>query len=380
MRELKFHELSDLFPLMEGEEFDALVADIKVSGLREKIDLYQGKIVDGRNRYRALRQLGIEPDDKHFRKAIYAHTIGGEIAPHEQDNDDRVLAYIISKNIHRRHLTAEQKRDLIAKLVKAQPEKSDRQIAKQVKVDHKTVASVRAKQEATGEVSPVEKRVGADGKARKQPRKPAESDDCKTCRGRRKIHLASSGKVPCPECRADAFRKFVSDVMPKKDIEEFRERLVAKAGPDIAVASDDGKEWIDANGNRYPKSCGCPAGTLATRRPATGNDIDAPTSAEARKAEYAAEEDDQTTPQQQVQRINKLVRAGDAELVDSILQASKCALQLASIGLQAVTKMEAVGTPINQEIVEAVESASIVWARLANRLRAKLKLKDKRSS
>jgi hypothetical protein len=172
MSELQFHPLAALFPLMAGEEFDALVADIKANGLREKIDLYRGKIVDGRNRYLALQRLGIDPSaepSKYCRKAIYAHTTGGEIAPHEQDNDARVRAYIISKNIHRRHLTADQKRDLIAKVIAAQPEKSDRQIAKQVKVDHKTVGAVRKAKESTGEVSPVEKRTGADGRARKQP-------------------------------------------------------------------------------------------------------------------------------------------------------------------------------------------------------------------
>ena len=171
MTTLEFHPLSDLFPLMTGLEFDELVADIKTNGLREKIDLYQGKIIDGRNRYRALKQLGIDPsaDDKqYFRKAIYAHAVGGP-AGHEQSNDDRVRAYVISKNIHRRHLTAEQKRDLITKLLKADPEKSDREIGRLTKADNKTVASVRAEQERREEIPHVETRT--DTKGRKQPTK-----------------------------------------------------------------------------------------------------------------------------------------------------------------------------------------------------------------
>jgi hypothetical protein len=159
--ELEFHPIADLFPLMEGEEFDALVADIKAHGLREDIDLFEDKILDGRNRYRACLAAGVVP-----RCRVSTYRVHHDPA-----------AYVISRNIRRRHLTAEQKRDLIAKLLKAQPEKSDRQIAKQAKVDHHKVGKIRKEVEATGEVSPVEKRVGADGKARKQPAKkkqPAE--------------------------------------------------------------------------------------------------------------------------------------------------------------------------------------------------------------
>jgi hypothetical protein len=149
---LKFHPLADIFPLMEGAEFDALVADIKKNGHHARIVLKDGMILDGRNRYRACRKLGIEPS---FACEAYS----------DQIRDP--AAYVISANIHRRHLTAEQKRDLIAKLIKAQPEKSDRAIGKMAKADGKTVAAIRAKQEGRAEIPHIEKRT--DTKGRKQP-------------------------------------------------------------------------------------------------------------------------------------------------------------------------------------------------------------------
>jgi hypothetical protein len=247
MTEYKFHAVADIFPLMTDEEFDALVIDIKANGLREKIDLYQGKIVDGRNRYRALLQLGIDPsaDPKtYFRKAIYIKTVSGK------NNDDAVRSYVISRNLHRRYLTAEQKRELIAKLLKAQPEQSDRQIAKQVKASHSTVAKARKEAEATGQARPVEKRVGADGKARKQPKKYDLERDRKEC-------IALAQRVKDAERERDEFLK--------------------------ATASEDGKEWIDAGGNRHPKACECPAGTTATLKDRKPERI--PTKAKAAAAE-----------------------------------------------------------------------------------------------
>jgi ParB-like chromosome segregation protein Spo0J len=59
--DLKFHPLADLFPLMEGAEFDELVADIKANGLQQNIALYQGRILDGRNRYRACLAARVAP-------------------------------------------------------------------------------------------------------------------------------------------------------------------------------------------------------------------------------------------------------------------------------------------------------------------------------
>src|SRR5262249_25357013 len=147
---LPFHPLADIFPLMEGAEFDELVADIKANGLYQAIILHGGTILDGRNRYRACLAAGVEPT-----------TVNGN------GWIDDPAAYVISANIHRRHLTADQKRDLIAKLIKAQPEKSNNAISKQAKVDDKTVAKVRREMEGRSEIPNVA--VRTDTRGRQQP-------------------------------------------------------------------------------------------------------------------------------------------------------------------------------------------------------------------
>jgi ParB-like chromosome segregation protein Spo0J len=47
--------------LIEGERFDSLVASIREHGLRRPITMYQSKILDGRQRFRACLAAGVEP-------------------------------------------------------------------------------------------------------------------------------------------------------------------------------------------------------------------------------------------------------------------------------------------------------------------------------
>jgi hypothetical protein len=160
---LPIHPAADLLPRMLQAELQELGEDIKKRGLVVpvtilKADPGRAQLLDGIGRLDAMEMAGI------------AITKNGELDRGVVDCRDVYgvdpYAYILSANLHRRHLTAEQKRDLIAKLLKARPEASNLTIAKQVKADDKTVAKLRRRLEATSEIPKLEKTVGADGKSR----------------------------------------------------------------------------------------------------------------------------------------------------------------------------------------------------------------------
>jgi hypothetical protein len=63
------HSFANIFPILDptSVEFMALVDDIKENDLREPITLYEGKVLDGRNRYLALHNSGREIKEDYFR-------------------------------------------------------------------------------------------------------------------------------------------------------------------------------------------------------------------------------------------------------------------------------------------------------------------------
>jgi hypothetical protein len=137
-----FHPAASIFPLLNPQEFDELVADVKANGLQVPITRFQGpgtehrgSVLDGRNRAIACAVAGVPP--------IYV------------DRDDIVdpVAFVISANIRRRHLSSKQKRALVARLLQLDPKRSDRQIAAATGVSHHTVGGVRAEQEADGQIA-----------------------------------------------------------------------------------------------------------------------------------------------------------------------------------------------------------------------------------
>ena len=108
---IKVHPAADLFPPMSPDELKALGEDIKKNGLKNRVPLYQGRrrraTVDGRNRLDAMEQGGLELplDGEGGDPGHAARTARPTSTPTNTSS---------SANLHRRHLTAEDKRDLIA--------------------------------------------------------------------------------------------------------------------------------------------------------------------------------------------------------------------------------------------------------------------------
>lgn len=87
---MKDHPLSEIFPLMGAVELRELAVDIEKRGLEQAIVVYEGKILDGRNRYRACGMVEVDP--------IY-----------EDYKGDDPRGFVLSQNLHRRHLTVGQR-------------------------------------------------------------------------------------------------------------------------------------------------------------------------------------------------------------------------------------------------------------------------------
>lgn len=145
--ELEFHPIANCWRLIEGDDFDNLVQDIKAHGLHNPIVIFEDKILDGRNRYRACKLAGIDPhfvaygdwDDQRIERSVvedsngshdYEYSINLFGRPDEEDgpeSDDFVVAkfygplsdpisFAKSLNDMRRHDNESQRSMTAAKL------------------------------------------------------------------------------------------------------------------------------------------------------------------------------------------------------------------------------------------------------------------------
>ena len=91
MTEYEAHPIADLFPMMSDEEIANQAEDIKKHGLLHPILLFEGKILDGRNRYKSCKRAGVEPRFETFTGTF-----------------TEALQRVWSENVQRRHLTSFQ--------------------------------------------------------------------------------------------------------------------------------------------------------------------------------------------------------------------------------------------------------------------------------
>ena len=196
----EIHPLANLLPRMTDEEFKGLVADIKKNGQIEPITIHEGKVLEGRHRYLACEKLGIEPMTEPF--------VGKD-----------PIAFVMGKNVHRRHMTIEQRRDLAADLLKMNPAKSDRALAKEAKLSAPTIAKIRKEEEGRVKSLHVDQHV--DSKGRKQPaHKPKKS---KSLHWQQRVHP----NVAYEAARQGVTARTVIEASPEVSIEERRAQNAA---------------------------------------------------------------------------------------------------------------------------------------------------------
>lgn len=149
--------LFQFLPRLTDDEYSALESSIREHGIQVPILVDENKsIIDGHHRAEIAERLGIECPRR--------------FAIDLTDEQKRTLA--LSLNVDRRHLSRDQRRELIASSVMADPHLSNRQHAERTGVDHKTVGSVRTELESRGEIPHVAERTDSAGRVQPASRTP----------------------------------------------------------------------------------------------------------------------------------------------------------------------------------------------------------------
>jgi hypothetical protein len=313
----EYHDLANIFPMLAGDEAKALADDIREHGLREPITLLEGKILDGRNRYVACLDAGVEPQFTLYNRG------------------DDPFSYVVSLNLKRRHLNEGQRAMVAQKL--AGLERGQRQIGKFAGVMTQAEAasilnvserlvrtagtvSDKAAPEIVTAVEKGEVSLSAAARFAKQPKEDqakriaeaaTPADAVKTFRGSRQIrspeaagdegpqvlhpndseavaHLSGAVRLFADFCRANPAMSVAADIPPGEfaDVSvwvahirgwlgQFATALGPVQAPDIAAKAAEGpgdpdivpsKKRTDSRGTRPQPSHIPPAGKGPRRR------------------------------------------------------------------------------------------------------------------
>jgi len=147
--------LFQFLPGLSDEEYRSLEDSIREHGIQVPILVDESKsVIDGHHRKEIADRLGIECPRR--------------FALDLTDEQKRTLA--LSLNLDRRHLSREQRRELVAASLTADPQLSNREHARRTGANHETVAAIREPLVATGGIRQLDRTTGADGRERPSTR------------------------------------------------------------------------------------------------------------------------------------------------------------------------------------------------------------------
>jgi N6-adenosine-specific RNA methylase IME4/ParB-like chromosome segregation protein Spo0J len=138
-----------VMPPLSPEDYAALEADIIARGVLVPVEYDEdGNILDGHNRVRICEDLGLIDFPRFVRKGL---------------TEEEKRAHARALNLNRRHLTSQQKREIIEQQLKETPSISSRAIAARMGVSHNTVRAARSRLEDGGQIDHQAEIVGRDG-------------------------------------------------------------------------------------------------------------------------------------------------------------------------------------------------------------------------
>jgi len=197
---IRIHPAATIFPLMDEAAYQALKADIETNGQKEPVVFYRKQLLDGRNRARACEELGLR------------------VGECELDDSDDPIAYVLSANLHRRHLTSGQ-RAVVA--IEIEPMLAGEAEARQ-KSGKSSDMSAGGRGKTLGNSLP---KVSDDGKATQQAAKLTGTN-------RQYVGDAKKIKATAPEMMADIKSGKITIPAAKKKLEK------GKPAPDREPGDD----------------------------------------------------------------------------------------------------------------------------------------------
>lgn len=206
-----------VMPALAESDFEALKADIAERGVLIPVEYDdEGNILDGHHRVRACEELGITDWPRFVRKGL---------------SEDEKRTHARQLNIARRHLSREQKRELIAGQLKETPERSSADLSRGLGVSDKTVSSVRRELEATSEIPRLSKTVGADGKERRKPIRTAYVDPTPEGQKEAESVVKANRAAKAVERREERLEKIEEISKGNRDLDTSRKYPVIYADP-----------------------------------------------------------------------------------------------------------------------------------------------------